>query len=260
MELSEILGGAPAPEEPAVTVETKPEPVETPPEQPATTAEQTAERARDERGRFIGQQEPVAQPATPEERQPHMVPVTAMIEERRKRQELEARLAQLQTAPQVKDEEFWQAPVQTTQQLLGQHQQQVQKEIQSLKYELAEDLTRTLHSDYDAVRDEFIAMVHDQNPMAVAIAQQMGAQPNPAKFVYDQTKKLSALKIVGDPRTYEERIRADERAKLLIEMQQQGRTPPPVPRSLNSEPSAPSPSTPDSFEPTPIGALFERPF
>jgi hypothetical protein len=188
-----------------------------------------------------------------------MVPVSALLEERRKRQEFEARLQQMQT-PTVKDEEFWQAPVQTTQQLLGQHGQQVQQQIQSIKYELAEDLTRSLHDDYDAVRDEFIAMVEQQNPMAVAIAQQMGAQPNPAKFVYDQTKKLSALKIVGDPRSFEERIRADERAKLLIEMQQQGRTPPSVPRSLNSEPSAPSPSTPDSFEPTPIGALFERPF
>jgi hypothetical protein len=95
----------------------------------------------------------------------------------------------------------------------------------------------------------------------VAIAQQMGAKPNPAKFVYDQAKKLAALDMVGDPGAYEARIRAEERARVLLEMQQQSRpVAPDVPRSLNSEPSAPTPSSATGFEPTPLGNLFERNF
>jgi hypothetical protein len=257
MELSEILGGAPAPVEPESTVETTPEPVAqdaTPAVEPTTTVEQPAERPRDERGRFSQQQE-----AQPEERQPHMVPVSALLEERRKRQEAEARY-QKPEQPQVTDEQFWQAPAQAAQQMLGQHGEQMQAQIQGIKYELAEDLTRQLHTDYDSVRDGFIAKVHTGDPWAIAIAQQMGAQPNPAKFVYDQAKKLEALSAVGDPKAFEERIRADERARMAL--QQSGQKPPPpnVPRSLNSEPSAPTPSTPGSFEATPLENLFERKF
>lgn len=254
MELSDFLGGAPAPEEPASTVETPEAPVQEAAPEPTTTVEQPAERPRDEQGRFV-KQEAVAPDATPEERPQHAVPVAALLEERRKRQELEARLQSLQQQqPQVTDEQFWQAPAQATQQIVGQQAQTFQTQIQNLKYELAEDLTRSLHADYDSVRDGFIAKVTEGDPWAVAIAQQMGAQPNPAKFVYDQAKKFRALDLVGDPTAYEARIRAEERAKVLAEMQK-GRPAPDVPRSLNSEPSAPNPSTPDSFEPTPLTSL-----
>lgn len=245
MELSEFLESAPAPVEPTAPVET-PAQVE-PVEAPATTAVQ-AEKPRDEQGRFIPKAEPI-------EERPHNVPVSALIEERRKRQELESRLAALEKPkPEVKDEDFWQSPTQAAQTLLrGQHDD-IRQEVQSIRYELAEDLTRTLHTDYDTVRDQFVTLVEQKNPMAIAIAQQMGGQPNPAKFVYDQTKRLSALDAVGDLSSYEARIRAEERARVLREMQQ----PAPeqtVPQSLNSMPSAPTSTTPADFEPTPLTSL-----
>lgn len=250
MELSEILGGAAAPVEPTAPVETPeqapatPEPVEA----PATTAVQ-AEKPRDEQGRFVRSEE------TPEDR-PHAVPVSALIEERRKRQELESRLAALEKPkPEVKDEDFWQSPTQAAQTLMrGQHDD-IRQEVQSIRYELAEDLTRTLHTDYDAVRDQFVSLVEQKNPMAVAIAQQMGAQPNPAKFVYDQTKRLSALDAVGDLSSFEARIRAEERARVLSEMRQPAPAPT-VPQSLNSLPSAPTSTTPADFEPTPLSNII----
>jgi hypothetical protein len=253
MELSEILGGGPAPEETPVTstVETPAAPVEAAPVEPTTTVEQP----RDERGRFSPKQEPVTAQVT--EEKPHTVPVSALIEERRKRQELEQRLTQQQRQP-VTDEQFWQAPAQATQQMLAEYQQAMQEQIATQRYNLAEDLTRTMHPDYDAVRDAFIAKVHGNDAWAQVVAQQMHAQPNPAKFVYDQMKRQTQLEQVGDLDSYKARLEAEIRAKVLMEMQKPAA--PQVPRSLNSEPSAPTPSTPSDFAPTPLGNLFERPF
>ena len=248
MELSEIIGGTDAPVENASTVEKPAEPVEpvaqveTQPE-PTTTVEQPAQ-PRNEQGRFV----------KADEEKPHAVPVQALLEERRKRQELEARLQQIQQ-PQVKDDDFWNSPANAARQLVTSETQAMQQEIANIKYNLAEDLTRSLHPDYDAVRDGFLAKVHSGDPWAVAVAQQMSLAPNPAKFVYDQSKRQAQLEQIGDLSSYEARIRAEERAKVLKELQKP--TPvPDVPRSLNSEPSAVIPSTPTGFEPTPLENLL----
>ena len=251
-QLADFLGGVTTPVEPASTVETPVEaPVEVVAPEPTTTVEQPAERPRDEQGRFAR--------AEPEER-PHTVPVQALIEERRKRQEAEQRLQQTQQPPKpIDDEQFWQSPAKATTEVVEQRIGAVQQEIVNMKYQIAEDLTRTLHTDYDSVRDGFIAKVNQGDPWAIAIAQQMGAQANPAKFVYDQARRLAALDQVGDLAGFEARIRAEERAKYLTE-QQRPKPAPDVPRSLNSEPSAPSPSTPEAFEPTPLENLVHLKF
>jgi hypothetical protein len=246
MELSEILGGEPAPVEPTAPVET-PAQVE-PVEAPATTAVQ-AEKPRDEQGRFIPKAEPV-------EERPHNVPVSALIEERRKRQELEARLAAFEKpkAPELTDADYYESPSKATKTEVSAVKEELLQEVRSIRYELAEELTRNFHNDYDAVFDQFGAMVNQKDPMAISIAQQMAVQPNPAKFIYDQAKRLIAQQAVGDLSSYEARIRAEERARVLREMQQ----PAPeqtVPQSLNSLPSAPTSTTPADFEPTPLTSL-----
>jgi hypothetical protein len=254
MELSEILGGADAPVEPASTVETPPavEAQAPAPVEPTTTVEQPAERPRNEQGRFVKAEEPQ------HEERSHTVPVQALLEERRKRQELEQQLAQ-QQKPKVDDDQFWTSPSTATQQVVKQEVGDLQQQIVDIKYQIAEDLTRQQHADYDAVRDAFIAKVHSGDPYAVALAQQMGSQPNPARFVYEQSKRLAALEQVGDLGAFEARIRAEERARML---QESNRRPAPadVPRSLNSEPSAPSLSTSDAFLPTPLESLIGNHF
>jgi hypothetical protein len=257
MELSEILAGASAPEPtPASTVETPPPaPQET---APTTTVEQPAERPRDERGRWVKPDAPEAEtpPAIEEKPQP-MVPRAALMDERRKRQELEARLhANEPPPPEVKDEDYWQAPVEATRKLVDHQGQLLQRQLLNMKFELAEDMTRQLHPDYDEVREQFIEKVGTNDPVAVAIAQQMVSKANPAKFVYDEMSRIA--KLTPD---YEARIRAEERAKVLAEVgQMQKRVAPDVPRSLNSEPSAPSPATPGAFTPTPLGNLLPNQF
>jgi hypothetical protein len=242
MELAEILGGAPAPVESASTVEpvATPEPVaqETQPE-PTTTVEQPAQ-PRDERGRF----------AQPEDKA-HTVPVAALIEERRKRQELEQRL---QHQP-VTDEQFWQSPTQAAQQMLQPTVEAMQQQMENYRFDMAEALTRSLHPDYDQVREGFLAKRASGDPWAMAIDAQMRQQANPAKFVYDQWSRVSQVESIGDLSAYRARIEAEVRAQVLKELHPNA---PVVPRSLNSEPSAQAP-TAEAFQPTPIGNLFNNP-
>jgi hypothetical protein len=257
--LSELFGGADAPAETAQqtsTVET-PAAVEAAPE-PATTAEQ--QQLRDERGRFAKPAEPVAETPqaepTPTE-EARMVPLQSMLEERRKRQAAEAQyramseMLQKQQAPQLTDEQVLSSPAETLNRIRAEMAGTTEQQIRNLKFELAEDLTRSLHADYDTVRDAFIAKVEAQDPFAVAIAQQMVNQANPAKFVYDQARRMEQMSRVGDESSYRARIEAEVRAKVLAELQR----PAPaveVPASLNSIPSAPVSSGSAEFEPTPL--------
>lgn len=258
MDISEVLGGVDAPVEPASTVET-PAPETPPAAEPATTAE-TLVQPRDERGRFASPTpEPVTPPTPqPEERQPHMVPVSAMLEERRKRQDLEARLQAAQ-APQieVKDEDYWTQPLDATRKVVQSETAALQAQIVDVKYSIAEDFARQMHADYDSVKQVFVEKVVANDPWALAVAQQLDGQRNPAKFMYDAVKKLTVIDQVGDLSSFESRIRAEERAKVLAEITSQRKPPPEVPRSLNSEQSAPTPSTPEAFEPTPLGSIVK---
>lgn len=256
MELSDFLGeSVTTPIDDASPVEIQAP--EQPAQEPATTAEQPAAIPRDEQGRFTKpDSEPAAAPVQPPEERPHTVPVSAMLEERRKRQELEARLAAITAQPpdDVKDEDFIDTPVEATRKIVGRQAQHFETQVRNIKYDIAEDMTRTMHTDYDQVRETFVTRAAAGDPAAVAIAQQMDAQPNPARFMYEQTKRLAAVEAVGDPQAYEARIRAEERARVMAELGQ-GPAKKEVPRSLNSEPSATTPASGQPFEPTPLSNL-----
>jgi hypothetical protein len=256
MELAEILGGAPAPVETPSTVEAEAPQAEA----PTTTVEQQG-TPRDERGRWVKEAEPAPAPVAPVEEPQHTVPIAALVAERRQRQELQARLAALeQQKPQIKDDDFWQAPAEAATKLVEHSRAETQQEIARMRYEFAEEMTRTVHPDYDAVRDSFLQKVEARDPWAIAIAQQMPQQSNPAKFVYDQSKRLDAMSSLGDPATYRARIEAEVRAQILKEMGQTKQPAPVVPRSLNSEPSASIPSSGEAYAPTPLENLLERNF
>ena len=267
-ELDDYLNGieAETPAEEPTGESTTQAPAETPPEPeaaPPADQQQVSGQPRDERGRFATKADeppaaPVGAPAAPppSEHVPQTVPMAALLEERRRRQEAEARIAQ-QQAPQITDDTFYASPVAASQHLIGQQGQQLQQQIQNIRYELAEDFTRAQHEDYDGVRDAFVQKYEARDPWAIAVATQMGAMPNPAKFVYEQTKRQ--MTIGDDPRAYEDRVRADERAKVLKELQAQQRprpAAPQVPQSLNSEPSEMQAATSQSFEPTPLGNII----
>jgi hypothetical protein len=258
--LSELLGGADAPAEITADVSTVETPAAVEPAPaPATTAEEPT--PRDEMGRFAKRIEAEApepsEPVQTAEEAARMVPLQSMLEERRKRQAAEERyrsmaeMVRAQQAPEFTDEQVLSQPAETLRQNNARLSAEMQEQMRNLKFELAEDLTRSLHADYDSVRDAFIAKVESKDPFAVAIAQQMVGQANPAKFVYDQARRMKQMEEVGDTSALRSRIEAEVRAKVMAEMRQ---TKPAVevPASLNSIPSAPAPSSPTDFEPTPL--------
>lgn len=251
MELTEFLG-ATTTAEPMPTAEA-PVAVETPPQEAAPPAAQP----RNERGQFAPIVEPAVEAPPAPEKEPHTVPISVLQAERRRRQEAEARAAALETpAPtvEVKDDEFWEAPVEATRKIVAGTTQQIQSQVQTIRYEIAEDAARSQFADYDQIREAFIAKHEAGEPIAIAIAQQMGSQANPARYMYEQTKRLETLAQVGDLAAFEARIRADEKARTLIEA---GKRPPPpdVPRSLNEEPSAAPAGESQAFERTPLENL-----
>ena len=248
MELNEFLGESPTAEVASPIVPEAPAPA-------AAEPEAQAEQPRNERGQFVKPDEP----APTHEKEPHTVPISVLQAERRRRQEAEARAAALEHAEpavEVKDEDFWDKPVEATRKIVEGTTQEIQATIQTIRYDIAEDAARSQFNDYDQVREAFIAKHEAGEPVAIAIAQQMGSQANPARFMYEQTKRLEAVDKVGDLSAYESRIRADERAKVLIES---GKRPaaPEVPRSLNEEPSAAMPSDSQPFERTPLENLVK---
>ena len=247
MELNEFLGESPTAEVASPIVPEAPAPA-------AAEPEAQAEQPRNERGQFVKPDEP----APTHEKEPHTVPVSVLQAERRRRQEAEARAAAFeQSAPvEVLDEEFWDKPVEATRKIVAGTTQQIQAQVQAIRYDIAEDAARSQFTDYDQVRENFIAKHESGDPAVIAIAQQMGSQANPARFMYEQAKRLETVDKVGNLDAYEARIRADERARVLIET---GRRPaaPEVPRSLNEEPSAAMPSDSQPFERTPLENLVK---
>jgi hypothetical protein len=250
MELNEFLGES-SPAEVASPIEpVAPAPAAAEPEAPA-------EQPRNERGQFVKPDEPAPVTTTPEEK-PHTVPVSALTEERRRRQEAEARLAALtaQAPVDVKDEDYWEKPVEATQKIVAQTEQRFQAQLQTIRYDIAEDATRSQFTDYDQVREAFIARHQADDPAAIAIAQQMSGKANPARFMYEQAKRLEAAEKFGNPEAFEARVKAEVEARIQAET---GKRPAPqnVPRSLNAEPSQVTPSDPQSFEPTPLENLVQ---
>jgi hypothetical protein len=208
MDLEDILNG----QEPAETAvaeepeaEEAPEQVEAQPGQP-----------RDEHGRFAPKGENPApaqtepQQAAPPAAESHQIPPAALAEERRKRQELEARVAEyerhlqsLQQQPQqpphipsvYEDENGFAdglmqtAVLQARQQLLP----EVQQQIATMRVEIAREMMRGAHPDFDEVEKVYLEL-SQTNP---ALRQWVGQQPNPVRAAYEYAKKHQEVQKLG---------------------------------------------------------------
>ncbi len=161
----------------------------------------------------------------------------AMRDEREKRQALEAKLRELQSAPKE--------PVDPWADLPGAFQGQKAEFAEQLFVErcnLTEELARDRHKDYDEVRDVFLEAAKD-NPSLMA---QMRAERNPANFAYREGQRIQELKEVnGDFSAY--RANLENKIRAEVEAKYAGRTAA-VPASLNSDGS-----------PAPAGEVYQGP-
>jgi len=146
-------------------------------------------------------------PTTPEV-QEERVPKAAMIAERKKRQELERKLAELQRPPEAQPN-FYEAPEQYVQSLVERERGQMQQQLMSA----LEAQAREQYADYDEAFAELEEQAAD-NPMLV---QKVMQAPNPALAAYKLGKQLQELKKLQDPDAYRKQIEAEVRAKIEAE-------------------------------------------
>jgi len=192
---------------------------------------------RDERGRFAKTDDPSST---------HQVPLEAMLHERERRQKAERELEELRASkPKEEDEtpaDFFDEPDKAVSQAVRREMAKQRETLLSeatqharnLFFNHAENLARSRHDDYDAMRDKFIAEVQ-KNP---ALARQLSEANDPGEFVYSQGKMLQELgEVGGNLAAYRAKVEAEIRASIKAERAEKAQRVASVPQSLNTEPS-----------------------
>ncbi len=171
-----------------------------------------------------------------------LVPRRALEDERRKRQDYERRLAdmerQIQASRQPQRQEapppaadWWTDPEGAARQM----QQQQHFAMFETRLALGEEIMAQ-RQDYEAAKAAFVeAATADPS-----LAHKMVQHANPAKFVYEQGRKIHAMREIGDdPASYRARIEAEIRAQISGQQPAPVQQPPraPAPKSLAGQTS-----------------------
>lgn len=137
--------------------------------------------------------------------------LAAVKDERRKRQELERKLEELQSQnskkerPSVFDDENAFAES---------LREETRQELARAKLDLARDMMMDVHDDYEEMEALFIEKVAVENPV---LAEQARKSTNPAKFIYQNSKKYLEYKDMQDVDAYKAKLEAKIRAELEAE-------------------------------------------
>jgi vacuolar-type H+-ATPase subunit I/STV1 len=186
------------------------------------------DRARDDHGRFAskekgelpsGEEPPVVVPPTTTQESDH-VPRTALLDERRKRQELEQRIQQMEQQYQNRPAEpeqpsdFWEDPNTFLESRFNQFGQTLLQQWEARQAQTAADraeaAAKAKYSDYD---DAF-AKFREQVSINPALVQELQRAADPAEFAYSRGKQALELASVGDLDAYKAKIRAEIEAEL----------------------------------------------
>lgn len=210
--------------------------------------EKKAEQPRDDQGRYSAPpaepKEPVAEPKAelktepqiqpkaepkhdPVQPPPGFTPTAALVEERRKRQELEARLKQFEQPPKPvpnKDEDL---PGYVDHRL-----NEVSQDAHNRFLNAVEASARNRYSDYDDKRAFFLEAAQS-NPHLLVMCNQAA---DPAEFVYRESIKMQRLQPYnGDLAKFEADLRTSIEKELREKIAKEQT--PVIPKSLNDTPS-----------------------
>lgn len=195
--------------------------------------------------------EPGVEPPSPETVQERMVPLKALEEERRKRQEAEARINQQEPkrAPDIfEDPEGYQKHMT---ELLNQTRTQD-------RIALSREMLMIVKDDYEQRENEFLELAK-QDEMLIA---KMANSSNPAKFVYETAVKAEKAKQLENVDQYEAKLRAEIEAKVRSEFEAKAKKDAAlkasIPTSLVDAPSKGSIKGNEWSGPTPLKNLFKR--
>jgi hypothetical protein len=150
------------------------------------------------------------------EKQPGNVPLSAMLDERDKRQKAERRAedveAQLQQMQQPQ-----QAPdiLDDPQGFTGYMQQQITDGVRAATIQMSQMMMRSQHDDYDQAEDKFMQMAQS-NPQLVAEFQ---ASSMPAQFVYNTVKKAEQYADMQNVDGYKAKLKAQAREEVKAELE-----------------------------------------
>jgi hypothetical protein len=255
--------------EPAPAPEPVPEQSPAPTGEAAPQTELTTDgQPRDDKGRFAPKSDkpettPAAPPAATQEAR--TVPIDSLLDERRKRQELEKELQAIRAKPpeQPKAPDFFEDPNKYREYV----ERTVEDRLLNERLNMSEMIVRQAFPD----AEEAIAAFMEAAQANPAVVTQALSQPHPYKVVYDEGKRMLAMKQIGDPLTYEQRVRekllSDE--KFLEEMRAKFGAAPPaaqttpaattaLPPSLATARNAGTRSGPAYAGPQPLSAILNR--
>jgi hypothetical protein len=155
------------------------------------------QRDRDEHGRFTKTDEEIKALRT------------AMQDERRKRQDLEARLAKQAQPPPKKD--FFEDP----EGALNERDAKLRNEADERFFKLTERAAKARHTDYEEVVSAFFEDAQNDPALAQQIYSQVRSADDPAQFLYNTAKIRAEMKAVGgDLAKYREGVEAPLKTQL----------------------------------------------
>jgi hypothetical protein len=153
-------------------------------------------------------------PASKDER---FIPISALLDERLKRQSIEQQFEAFQRQiqqnqpkePTFTKDDYYDNP----EKVLSTMRQELQSQMVLERINMTETFARSL-PDGDKYVDAFIEAA-GSDPYWAGLAKQMQSQQNPGKFAYEQGKKYLAMKdFGGDPAAYREKLKAEVMAEI----------------------------------------------
>lgn len=204
-----------APEPEAAAPEVKPASADATPNDSAAADDSSKQYRDPETGRFV----PLHELKT--ERSKRQEEARLREEAERRASQYERELAELQRAARAHMAQQQQQPppdwLTEPDQAAAHFQNQIRSEIYTTRVLLSQETMRSLKPDYDEAEAAF-AKAAETDP---SLQQKLFSHPNPAKFAYEQGKRVMAMSRIGDDVDgYEKRIREEERQRVLAELKQ----------------------------------------
>ena len=193
-------------------------PEETPAEDSATEETPQPEPQADaETGDKPEQQETKDVPPTPAEpeKQSDNVPISALLDEREKRQQYERQFKEAQA--QLQQQQQQPAPdLLDDQQGFVEHiKNDFNQQLVNSQILMSQEMMRLHHKDYDQVEDKFFKMAQNDPRLGA----EMTANSMPAKFAYETVKKAEQYAEMQDVDSYKAKVEAEVRAKVTAEIE-----------------------------------------
>lgn len=235
-----------APDKPAATDE-KPAAAERPDATPAPSAgkaeaaEATAEKpdteakpeqSRDEHGRF-----------TPKQEDDEKVPRSALIAERRARQEAERLLAERQQPEPLTSDKFFEDPVKS----LTEVSQQAEAKALNRIYDMSDHQAGKRHEDWAELTDALVEECRANPALRELAMETYRTSPDPGEAIYEFARNRRDLRLAGGLSGYKEKLEAPLRAQVkeleakVDALTKKQTSLSQVPVSLNSQPAVDGP-------------------